>query len=504
MMIEHDAPILILGSGFAGSLCALLLGRIGLRSVMVDRAAHPRFAIGESSTPTTDRVLADLAHRYDLPRIAPLARYGPWKRTYPEIPCGPKRGFSYFSQPPGERFRPGVAHANELLVAASSDDESADTHWFRAEVDRFFADEAVQAGAVLLDRTEIAVIQQNGGWTLTGERLGESVRVRGEFVLDATGDGAVLPRTLGIENRVDRLRTNSRGLFSHFANLPRWHDVLTAKGVAVEDHPFCCDRAALHHVTDIAWMWVLRFDHGITSAGFAIDGRACPLDERVSPDDEWQALLAAYPGVAEQFTGSDIAHVPGRMIRTRRMQRRLARAVGDGWALLPHTAGFIDPLYSTGIAHSLCGIERLIRIFEEHWGRSTLRAALGEYESALFTELELVDRIVHCGYLGFADFRAFAAASMLYFAGATTYERQRAAEGEAFRGGFLCAHRDEFRAAVYSLHERLEQQARGGRLAPGDAADFEQAVAREMAPFNMAGLCDPGCQNMYAYTVKPL
>src|SRR6185312_15797581 len=116
-----------------GSLCALLLSRIGIDSVMVDRAVHPRFAIGESSTPTTDRVLADLARRYDLPRIAPLARYGPWKRTYPEIPCGQKRGFSYFHHEPGEHFRPDPDHANELLVTASSEPESADTHWFRAE-----------------------------------------------------------------------------------------------------------------------------------------------------------------------------------------------------------------------------------------------------------------------------------------------------------------------------------------------------------------------------------
>lgn len=502
-MIEHEAPILILGSGFAGSLCALLLSQIGIRSILVDRATHPRFAIGESSTPTTDRVLADLARRYDLPRIAPLARYGPWKRTYPEIPCGRKRGFSYFHHVPGETFQPDPQHSNELLVSASSDDESADSHWYRAEVDRFLAHEAVRSGAVLLDRTEIAVVQRNGSWILTGARLGESVRLQGQFVLDATGDGAVLPRTLGIENRLDRLRTNSRGLFSHFTNLPPWHDILVAKGAAVADHPFGCDQSALHHVTDIAWMWVLRFDHGITSAGFAIDGSVSPLDERLSLEDEWQALLAAYPGVAEQFTGSTLAKVPGRLIRTRRMQRRLARAVGEGWALLPHTAGFIDPLHSTGIAHSLCGIERLIRIFEQHWERPTLREALDEYESALFTELELVDRIVHCGYLGFGHFRVFAAATMLYFAGATTYERRRAAAGDAFRGGFLCAHLPEFRQAVYELHDALERQVHGGRIAPADAVEFEQAVARRLSPFNSAGLCDPACKNMYAYTAKP-
>ena len=36
--------VLILGSGFGGSLSALVLNRIGLNVVIVDRQRHPRFA----------------------------------------------------------------------------------------------------------------------------------------------------------------------------------------------------------------------------------------------------------------------------------------------------------------------------------------------------------------------------------------------------------------------------------------------------------------------------
>ncbi|HUQ68356.1 MAG TPA: FAD-dependent monooxygenase, partial [Planctomycetaceae bacterium] len=72
-MTELDADVLIVGSGFAGSLTALLVKQIGLRPVVVDRGSHPRFVIGESTTPVANLVLESLSRRFDLPWLTPLA-----------------------------------------------------------------------------------------------------------------------------------------------------------------------------------------------------------------------------------------------------------------------------------------------------------------------------------------------------------------------------------------------------------------------------------------------
>src|SRR5690349_8981065 len=103
-MFDADGDVIILGSGFGGCLTALVLQQIGWKPVVVDRAAHPRFAIGESSTPAADLMLGSLCARFGLDRLAPLTHYGTWKRTYPEVACGKKRGFSYFEQLPHDRF----------------------------------------------------------------------------------------------------------------------------------------------------------------------------------------------------------------------------------------------------------------------------------------------------------------------------------------------------------------------------------------------------------------
>src|SRR5262249_10095591 len=66
----------IAGSGFGGSLLAMVARRLDLSVLLLERGAHPRFAIGESTSPLTNLLLEELAQRYDLPRLLPLASYG--------------------------------------------------------------------------------------------------------------------------------------------------------------------------------------------------------------------------------------------------------------------------------------------------------------------------------------------------------------------------------------------------------------------------------------------
>ncbi|MBS0263073.1 MAG: FAD-dependent monooxygenase, partial [Planctomycetes bacterium] len=113
-MTDLQVDVAIVGSGFGGSLTALLLERIGLRTVLIDRGQHPRLVLGESSTPLADMLLKSLSQKYGLPRIEPLAEYGTWQRTYPQLACGLKRGFSYFQHHPGRSFEPDSDHCNEL------------------------------------------------------------------------------------------------------------------------------------------------------------------------------------------------------------------------------------------------------------------------------------------------------------------------------------------------------------------------------------------------------
>jgi FADH2 O2-dependent halogenase len=473
--------------------------------VLIDRAVHPRFAIGESSTPNADLVLLEIAREYDLPRFAPLAKYGTWKRTYPEIVCGLKRGFSYFHHRAGQAFRADRSHSTELLVTASASDERSDTHWLRADVDGFFAREAQAAGVPLLENTTVTLEPWGQDWRLAGQqRMGsdseQPVDVRAKFVIDGTGEFGLVPRTLGIASRADSLHTHSRTVFAHFTDLELWHNVVQDCGGTVADHPFCCDHAALHQVFDDGWMYQLRFDNGVTSAGFVLDAAECPLNESISIQDEWNLLLARYPTIARQFTGTAVVAPAGGIARSRRLQRRLARAAGENWALLPHTFGFIDPLHSTGIAQSLAGIQRLVPTLRDHWQKPTLSAQLASYEAVLSRELALIDKLVSGCFLARRNFRLFTAFAMLYFAAATTSEHRRAT-GQLPRGAaFLCTDDTPFRALVERAWLEVRRLAGQVDIADKSIANVEDLIATGLGPYNIAGLCDPSARNMYRYT----
>src|SRR2546427_6345577 len=186
--MKTDFDVAVVGSGFGGSLTAMIARRLWRSVILLERGRHPRFAIGESSTPLANLLLEELARRYDLPRLLPLAKWGSWQRTYPHIACGLKRGFTFYHHRFGQPFAGDPERRDQLLVAASPRDEIADTHWYRADFDAFLTGEAKDEGAEYLDSTRLdSVRAARGGLDIEGERLGKHVRLHAPFVADGSG-----------------------------------------------------------------------------------------------------------------------------------------------------------------------------------------------------------------------------------------------------------------------------------------------------------------------------
>ncbi|MFM8252869.1 MAG: NAD(P)/FAD-dependent oxidoreductase [Planctomycetota bacterium] len=520
MMTRWSADVVILGSGFSGSIAAMILKKLGHQPLLVDRATHPRFAIGESSTPVANRLLLDLAERYDLPALTPLAKWGTWEKTYPQLRRGKKRGFSYFPHLSEQSFQPQQNHANELLVAASADDLHSDTQWFRADVDQFLVQQAQAQGVEVLDGVTIQQflpLTNGRAWRLSGQRENKSVEIEADFILDGSGEAAALAHAFDIPSTISGMHTRSRAIFSHWNDIGSWDHWLQTHGADLQAHPFASDDAAQHHLFDGAWMWILRFSHGVASVGIAMDPRRWPVPEHASPEEEWETWLNRYPAVRDILGNRMPQTPPGRVIRTGRLQRRWHQIVGNGWAMLPHTAGFVDPLHSSGIAHSLCGVERLMRQFESADWRQSLSKGLAEYQTAVLSELTMIDQLVAACYSTFHHFPLLIANSMLYFAAATSYEKQRHLAGYNPQLRFLLAGDGEFTSTIERILTQLESllgnsvgksdhsSARPSRsFSAADISAYQELVARELQPFNHVGLCDWSGDQMYRYTAAPL
>ena len=441
--LGSECDVAVIGSSFSGTLLATILAKQGLSVIVVDRDSHPRFAVGESSTPTADFILQRLVQRYGIDELRPLVRFGTWQEQKPKIRCGCKQGFSYFWHGHGSDFHATPNHQCELLVAASSSRALADTHWYRSDVDAYFADVARRHGATILEKTKIESVDRldRSRWRLRTQSLEiaqHSGTIRAGFLVDATGAEGFLLKEFGVADATSQLRTDTSAIFSHFDNVPPLGDWLEGRGVHVKEHPFAATDSAVHHLFHDGWMWQLEFENGPTSLGFVFARRA---DADAGQRATWQALLSDRPVFTSIFGNPQLASTPGRVVTTERLQRLFAAAAGDGWAALPSTVGFVDPLHSTGIAHSLSGVERLSEVLLLKPEQRAKR--LEEYSNAVIDEIRFIDRLIWGCYVGLCDFRLFASWSMIYFAVATNSERWRSTAPES-TSGFLGADRSDF------------------------------------------------------------
>jgi FADH2 O2-dependent halogenase len=480
-----DVDLVVLGSGFGGSILALIARRLGLRVALLERGRHPRFAIGESSSPLAGILLEQLADRYDLPRLKPLAAFGAWRRAYPDLVCGLKRGFTYFKHEDRRRFSSAPGRTNQLLVAASPHDEVSDTHWFRADVDAFLVAEAAAAGVEYLDETDVDAVEWTSAGTprLMATRQGRSLCVGAGGIVDATGPRGALSRAFAFgEGRFDGY-PGTQALFSHFTGVARCEEMpdYAGAGARGEAPPYPVDDAALHHVFDGGWMWVLRFGNGVTSAGVAV-GDALAQELRLADGEPaWHRLLDRFPTVRAQFAGA----VPTREFTWMpRLAYRAAAAAGPRWALLPSAAAFVDPLFSTGFPLTLLGIERLAARLESG-AFFNASGSLDDYAATTLAEADHTARFIRGCYAGFVPFERFVDYSMFYFAAASYAEMARRVAPARATGGFLRASDPVFASALRES-------------SPAHVAATAARIAAAVASVNIAGLCDPAKRNWYA------
>ena len=474
---------------------AMIARRLGHSVVLLESGKHPRFVIGESSTPLSNLLLEDLADRYDLPRIKPLSKWGTWQESYPNITCGMKRGFSFYHHRPGQPQGPDPDRQRQLLVAASPHNNIADTHWLRSEFDEMLVLEAQSMGIDYFDEVKLnGFVDDDGSATLSGTRNGQSVAFRAKFVVDATGPRGFLHRTLNLSESSIPNYPSTQALFSHFTNVKRLDDALSHS--TSDAPPYPVDDAAVHHIFDGGWIWVLRFNNGITSAGVAATDEAFARLQLADGEVAWKQLLKSIPELQEQFMNAraerSFTHVKQLSFLSNAMH-------GQRWALLPSAAGFVDPLLSTGFPLTLLGIRRLGEIFQNDWSAPRFHPNLQGYEDKTTGEILAVSRLLSGLYANMNCFPVFTALSLLYFAAASFSETAMRLNKGHLATSFLLHDHPTFGPECSKLLERSHH------LSTKQGADrFIEDVLQAIEPIDVAGLCNGQRRNWYPVDAEDL
>jgi FADH2 O2-dependent halogenase len=485
----------IVGSGFAGSLLAMIAHRLGLSVVLIEKGSHPRIVIGESSTPLANLLLEELTTRYDLPEVRSLAKWGSWQRAHPEVACGLKRGFTFHHHVLGNAAHTDCDRRGQLLVAASPFDEIADTHWYRADFDHFLVREAEKLGVAYFDHVDLTHFEQRDrGGTLKGQRNGHEIEFGAQFVVDATGPRGFLHRALGLTEAELPGYPATQSLYSHFSGVGRLEE--TAYSRIGAEPPYPIDDAAVHHVFDGGWVWVLQFNNGMTSAGIAATDALARQLRLTDGAVAWDRLLDSLPALKTQFANAR-AERPFTLIP--RLSFRSSAIVGNNWAMLPSAAGFVDPLLSTGFPLTLLGVMRLAEIFEQDWDTDRFSARLNEYAAQTDEELLATARLIGALYANMQNFDVFAALALLYFAAASFSEAARRLGKPQLAPSFLLSRDPVFGSACRALCERARRCASGR-----ESADLVGDILAAIEPFNIAGFGRPERRNWYPVEAEDL
>ncbi len=491
MKTEFD--IAVIGSGFGGSLMAMIAQRLGRSVVLLEQGRHPRFAIGESSTPLANLLLEELANRYDLPRLLPLTKWGTWQREHPELAVGLKRGFTFYHHRFGESYVVDAERHRQLLVAASPHDGIADTHWFREEFDAFLVGEAQALGVSYHDKFELNEVSfGEAGGRLRGVREGRHFEYQARLVIDATGPRGALHRRLQLGERQLPGYPATQALFNHFRGVKRLDTVFNSSG----EPPFPPDDAAVHHIFPGGWIWVLRFNNGITSAGAALDARLANELRVQEGKPAWERLLERLPAVREQFAGARECRA---FIHQPQLAFASAEVHGPGWVMLPSAAGFVDPLLSTGFPLTLLGVRRLAHIIDKHWEPAERNSALATYASQTGRELNITASLISALYCRLDDPPLFNALTLLYFAAASYAESARRLNRADLAPGFLLCDKAGFGDALREITDLARRP-----LAAEQRAKLLASIGQVIAPVNVAGLGDPARRNWYPARAEDL
>jgi tetracycline 7-halogenase / FADH2 O2-dependent halogenase len=494
-----DYDVAIVGSGFAGSLMAMIVKRLGHSVVLLEKSKHPRVVIGESSTPLSNLLLEEVADHYDLPFLKPLTKWGSWQQSYPGVACGLKRGFSFYHH---EFDSPDRRSDNDghLFVAASPNNLIADTHWYRADFDELLVRQAQGVGVDFFDEVEILKARDvNGVWDLDIERGGEGRTLQVRFLIDATGPRGFLHKVLGLRDITLPDFPSTSGLYSHFTGV---REIETSPSDHATAAQYPLDAAAVHHVFEGGWIWVLQFNNGITSAGAAATSNVTRRFSLSEKDSAWNSLLDSLPLLRHQFAEAR-AELPFTFAP--QLSFRSSAVAGPNWALLPSAAGFVDPLLSTGFPLALLGVTRLGTILSEHWGTPQLETRLQDYARQTDDELLATARLIGALYHNMDDFPTFRCLSLLYFAAASYSEVARRLNKPELATSFLLqdhpvfgpesrrllelarapmspTERSRLTNGIYSLIDEFDVAGLGKRPAnhcyPVDAADLFAAAAK--------------------------
>ncbi|MFN3493208.1 MAG: NAD(P)/FAD-dependent oxidoreductase [Hydrogenophaga sp.] len=306
--IRH-CDVLVIGGGPAGSTVAPLLAEKGHQVVVLEKAHHPRFHIGESLLPANLPLLEKMGVADEVRAI------GMYK--------------------PGAEFvSPWHDHAQVFQFADAWDKSMPHAYQVkRAAFDEILIRNAEKKGATVVEGCRATAVEFLPDDTVLVKSVlddGREVHWHARFLADASGRDTFLANRLRSKQR--NPRHTSAAVYGHYANVRRTEGP-TEGNITV----FWFDHG---------WFWFIPLMDGVTSIGMV----TWPYFMKTRGKRNLQQFLAdgiaQCPALAERMRGATLVN---DVEATGNFSYTSEHNHGRNYVLLGDAFTFIDPVFSSGV-----------------------------------------------------------------------------------------------------------------------------------------------------------
>jgi len=303
-----ECDVLVIGGGPAGATAAALLAQQGRKVVLLEKAHHPRFHIGESLLPANVALFDKLGLRDELERIGM-----------------PKWGVEFVS--------PDHDHT-QMVEFADAWDKTMPYAWQvrRSEMDEILFRNAGTQGAQTVEGCRVRDVSFDDEGATVQAQLDDGARRswRARFVIDASGRDTFLSNKF--KAKLKNPKHNSSALFGHFTNADRLPGKLEG------------------NITIFwfahGWFWYIPLADGTTSIGAVcwphyLKSRTKPLK------DFFADTIAMCPQLAARLSQAKL--VDDAVYATGNYSYTSTHCSGARYLMLGDAYTFVDPVFSSGV-----------------------------------------------------------------------------------------------------------------------------------------------------------
>jgi FAD-dependent halogenase len=356
-MTEH-VDVAVIGGGPGGATTAALLAQRGHQVLLLERQKFPRYHIGESLVPGVIPVLEELGLSEKIEEYGFVRKHGislvwgtdgkPWSVYFGEAG--------------------GYDHVWQVT---------------RADFDNLLLQHARHSGATVLEEARVTDVHFDGprctGLSYRLARSDEPHEVTADMVVDASGQSHLLAREQDMVEWEPELQNVA--VWSYFQG-GTGYEGRQSGNILVENTPD-------------GWLWVIPLQDGTRSVGWVTplahardrdESLGELLESKIATSDETSRLLDGARRVAPFHTTKDWSY-------------KCTRFQGPGYMLVGDAAGFVDPLFSTGVFLAMNAASLAASKIEGILAEPARAEQLGaDYERGYREFLDVVLSFVHYFY----------------------------------------------------------------------------------------------------------